>query len=41
MVYGHLPSAYSLVIVVAATVISYVIGRFTFSKLQRRFAEDI
>jgi lipopolysaccharide transport system permease protein len=41
MVYGQLPTAYSLIIAVSAAVISYVIGRFTFAKLQRRFAEDI
>lgn len=41
MVYGHLPSAYTLIIVVTATVLSYIIGRVVFGKLQRRFAEDI
>lgn len=41
MVYGQLPSTYSLTIVVVATVISLVIGTLVFNKLQRRFAEEI
>ncbi|MCX6006175.1 MAG: ABC transporter permease [Chloroflexi bacterium] len=41
MVYGQLPSAYSLIIAVAAAVISVAIGILTFNKLQRRFAEEI
>jgi lipopolysaccharide transport system permease protein len=41
MVYGQWPTSYSLIIVVVASILSYVIGRFTFGKLQRRFAEDI
>ncbi len=41
MVYGQLPSAYSLIIAVSAAVISFAIGILTFNKLQRRFAEEI
>ena len=41
MVYGQLPTAYSLIIVIIASLLAYLIGRFTFNKLQRRFAEEI
>ena len=41
MVYGNLPTVYSLTIVILASLLSYVIGRFTFSRLQRRFAEEM
>lgn len=41
MVYGRLPTVYSLIIVVIATAISFIIGILIFNKLQRRFAEEI
>jgi lipopolysaccharide transport system permease protein len=41
MVYGQLPTAYSLIIIVIASALSCAIGVFTFSKLQRRFAEEM
>ena len=41
MVYGPLPTAYSLTIVVVTAAISMAIGLLTFNKLQRRFAEQI
>lgn len=41
MVAGNLPSAESLVIIIGFCVIIYFAGRFVFSKLQRRFAEEV
>ncbi len=41
MVYGNLPSFYSLALVTAASLAAFVIGSLTFNKLQRRFAEEI
>ena len=41
MVYGNLPSLYSLALVTAASLAAFIIGSLTFNKLQRRFAEEI
>lgn len=41
MVYGNLPSVYSLTITLVASGIAMVVGSITFNKLQRRFAEEI
>jgi len=41
MVYGNLPSVYSLIITLVASGIAMAVGSFTFNKLQRRFAEEI
>jgi len=41
MIYGKLPSLYSLVITVAASAAAFIVGNFTFNRLQRRFAEEI
>jgi len=41
MIYGNMPSLYSLAIVGAASLLAYIIGNFTFLKLQRRFAEEV
>ena len=41
MVYGNLPSLYSLLLTLAASCIALAIGSITFNKLQRRFAEEI
>ena len=41
MVYGHLPTYYSLGIVTIASIGSFVVGTIVFNKLQRRFAEEM
>ncbi|MHB8086586.1 MAG: ABC transporter permease, partial [Dehalococcoidia bacterium] len=41
MIYGTLPSFYNVAIATVCTVIVYIVGRYTFGKLQRRFAEEI
>jgi lipopolysaccharide transport system permease protein len=41
MVAGALPSLYSIVIVVGFAVAAYLVGSLVFSKLQRRFAEEM
>jgi len=41
MVAGDLPSLYSVVIVIGFAIAAYLVGSLTFSKLQRRFAEEI
>ena len=41
MVAGALPSLYSIVIVIGFTVAAYLVGSLVFSKLQRRFAEEM
>jgi lipopolysaccharide transport system permease protein len=41
MIYGRLPSAYSLAITTGFTVAIYLVGRFIFNRLQRRFAEEM
>ena len=41
MVSGDLPSLFSIVVVGGFTVAAYLVGSFTFSKLQRRFAEEL
>ncbi len=41
MLAGTLPSLYSLAGVIAVGVAAYFVGSFVFSKLQRRFAEEI
>jgi lipopolysaccharide transport system permease protein len=41
MVAGDLPSLYSVVVVVGCAVAAYLVGSFAFSKLQRRFAEEM
>jgi ABC-type polysaccharide/polyol phosphate export permease len=41
MVAGELPSAFSVGIIVGFTIAAYLVGSLTFSKLQRRFAEEI
>lgn len=41
MVYGNLPTLYSLSIVTVASVVSFAVGVIVFNKLQRRFAEEM
>lgn len=41
MVAGDLPSLFSIVVVIGFAVAAYLVGSFAFSKLQRRFAEEI
>ena len=41
MVAGDLPSLFSIVIVIGFAIAAYLVGSFVFSKLQRRFAEEI
>ena len=41
MVAGDLPSLYSTVVVIGFAIAAYLVGSFVFSKLQRRFAEEI
>jgi lipopolysaccharide transport system permease protein len=38
---GNLPSLFSTAITIGFTVAAYLVGSFVFSKLQRRFAEEI
>jgi len=41
MVAGDLPSLYSTVVVIGFAIAAYLVGSFTFNKLQRRFAEEL
>ena len=41
MVAGDLPSLYSVLVVIGFAIAAYLVGSFAFSKLQRRFAEEI
>ncbi len=41
MVAGDLPSLYSIAVVIGFAIAAYLVGSFVFSKLQRRFAEEI
>ena len=41
IVAGNLPSLFSIVVVIGCTIAAYLVGSFVFSKLQRRFAEEI
>jgi ABC-type polysaccharide/polyol phosphate export permease len=41
MVAGNLPSLYSIGVVIGFAIAAYLVGSFAFSKLQRRFAEEI
>jgi len=41
MVAGDLPSLYSIGVVIGFAIAVYLVGSFTFSKLQRRFAEEL
>jgi len=41
MVAGDLPSLYSVVVVIGFAIAAYLVGSFAFSKLQRRFAEEM
>ena len=41
MVAGDLPSLYSIVGVIGFAIATYLVGSFAFSKLQRRFAEEM
>ena len=41
MIAGDLPSLFSIVVVIGCTIAAYLVGSFVFSKLQRRFAEEI
>jgi lipopolysaccharide transport system permease protein len=41
MVAGDLPSLYSTVVVIGFAIAAYLVGSFAFSKLQRRFAEEM
>jgi len=41
MVAGNLPSLHSVAIVIGFAIAAYLVGSFVFSKLQRRFAEEI
>ncbi|HUW44977.1 MAG TPA: ABC transporter permease [Dehalococcoidia bacterium] len=41
MVAGDLPSLYSVAVVIGFAIAAYLVGSLVFSKLQRRFAEEI
>jgi len=41
MIAGDLPSLYSIAVVAGFAVAAYLVGSFTFNKLERRFAEEI
>ena len=41
MVAGNLPSLFSIVVVVGFAIAAYLVGSLVFSKLQRRFAEEM
>jgi len=41
MVAGNLPSLFSILLVIGFAVAAYLVGSLAFSKLQRRFAEEI
>ena len=41
IVAGNLPSLFSIVVVIGCTIAAYLVGSLVFSKLQRRFAEEI
>ena len=41
MVAGDLPSLFSIVVVIGFAIVTYLVGSLIFSKLQRRFAEEI
>jgi lipopolysaccharide transport system permease protein len=41
MVAGNLPSLYSVLVVIGFAIAAYLVGSLVFSKLQRRFAEEI
>jgi len=41
MVAGNLPSLFSIGVVIGFAIAAYLVGSFVFSKLQRRFAEEI
>ena len=41
MVAGDLPSLYSIVVVIGFAIAAYLVGSLVFSKLQRRFAEEL
>jgi lipopolysaccharide transport system permease protein len=41
MIVGYLPSRYDLVVVIIFALIVFLAGNYVFSKLQRRFAEEI
>jgi len=41
MVAGDLPLLFSMAVVVVFTIAAYLVGSFTFNKLQRRFAEEL
>jgi lipopolysaccharide transport system permease protein len=41
MVAGQLPSLYSILVVIGFAIAAYLLGSLVFSKLQRRFAEEI
>ena len=41
MIAGDLPSLFSVVVVIGCAIAAYLVGSFVFSKLQRRFAEEI
>jgi len=41
MIAGDLPSLYSIVVVTGFAIAAYLVGSLVFSKLQRRFAEEI
>jgi len=41
MIYGNLPSLYSLAIICVAAAAAFMVGTIVFNRLQRRFAEEI
>lgn len=41
MITGDLPSLYSVVVVIGFAIAAYLVGSLVFSRLQRRFAEEI
>jgi lipopolysaccharide transport system permease protein len=41
MVYGKLPSLYSLAVISIASAAAFIVGTIVFNRLQRRFAEEM
>jgi len=41
MIAGDLPSLYSIGVIIGFAIAAYLVGSLVFSKLQRRFAEEI
>jgi lipopolysaccharide transport system permease protein len=41
MIIGNLPSLFSIVVTIGFAIAAYLVGSFTFNKLERRFAEEL